>query len=162
MSNKTNYFNKSDSDSEDNDNDNDSDYEEDDDPEHKLYVDCLNIGHVYFKQVFRKTKEHMFEGINIEDECSTNRALEYIYASIYTYKLNLTENNALCDVYDVNSLNNYLEESEYDELYGLSLNNHMTKVSPSLFSIITYIAHNIDWKNPDTEWSIIPLKNLNH
>jgi hypothetical protein len=64
----------------------------------------------------------------------------------------------LCDIYEPNKINDHLNKNDYTELYGLSLNSQIIKVCPSLFGIITYIAHQIDWKNNDIYWAIIPLK----
>ena len=122
------------------------------------YVDCMNICHIYFKNLFRKENENMFTNIDDKDEYSTNREMEFVYETMYKYNINLANNTKLCDIYEPNKINDYLNKDEYDELYGLSLNNQIIKVCPSLFGIITYIAHQIDWKNEDIIWAIIPLK----
>ena len=122
------------------------------------YVDCINICHIYFKNLFRKENENMFHDIDDTDDYSTNREMEFIYETMYRYNINLANNSKLCDIYEPNKINEHLNRNEYDELYGLSFNNQIIKVCPSLFGIITYIAHNIDWKNNDIIWAIIPLK----
>ena len=152
----------------DNYNDNDSNSDSDNNyeqfeqsEEESMHINCINIGLNYFSKLYKKEKMKMFDGINIDDELSTNRFLENIYESMYTYKLNLETNDKLCDIYNIEEISKYLNENEYDELYGLSNDGKIDKVSPTLFSIITYIAHNTDWKN-NNSWLIIPLKNLNH
>ena len=122
------------------------------------YVDCMNICHIYFKNLFRKENENMFTNIDDKDEYSTNREMEFVYETIYKYNINLANNCKLCDIYEPNKINDYLSKEEYNELYGLSFNNQIIKVCPSLFGIITYIAHQIDWKNENIIWAIIPLK----
>jgi hypothetical protein len=122
------------------------------------YVDCMNICHIYFKNLFRKEHENMFYNIDEKDEYSTNREMEFVYETIYKYNINLANNTNLCDIYEPNKINDYLNKNDYNELYGLSFDNQIIKVCPSLFGIITYIAHHIDWKNDDIIWAIIPLK----
>jgi hypothetical protein len=122
------------------------------------YVDCMNICHIYFKNLFRKENEHMFHNIDDTDDYSTNREMEFVYETIFKYNINLANNSKLCDIYEPTKLINYLKNDEYDELFGLSIDGKIDKVCPSLFGIVTYIAHNIEWKNNDITWAIIPLK----
>jgi hypothetical protein len=100
----------------------------------------------------------MFININNCDEFSTNREMEFVYEIIYKYNINLGKDSKLCDIYEPENIKYYLNDDDYTELYGLSLNGQIIKVCPSLFGIITYIAHEIDWKNIDISWTIIPLK----
>ena len=122
------------------------------------YVDCINICHIYFKNLFRKENENMFTNIDETDEYSTNRELEFVYETIYKYDINLANNTKLCDIYKPNKINDYLNKDEYTELFGLLLDGQIIKVCPSLFGIVTYIAHHIDWKNNDISWAIVPIK----
>jgi len=121
------------------------------------YVDCMNICHIYFKNLFNKNNENMFSNVNDKDEYSTNKEMEFVYETIYKYNINLANNTKLCDIYDPTKINNYLNKDDYNELYGLLSNNQIIKVCPSLFGIVTYIAHHVNWKNEDVEWAIIPL-----
>ena len=100
----------------------------------------------------------MLHGIDVKDEYATNRSMEFIYEIIYKYNINLSNNSLLCDIYEPTQINKYLKNTDYEDLYGLSYNENIIKVSPTLFSIITYIAHHIDWKNENISWAIIPLK----
>ena len=122
------------------------------------YVDCINICHIYFKNLFRKKNENIFTNIDDTDKYSTNREMEFVYETIYKYNINLANNSKLCDIYEPDKINNYLNKDDYTDLYGLSFNNEIIKICPSLFGIITYIAHEIDWKNKETIWAIMPLK----
>lgn len=120
------------------------------------YIDCLNIGQLYFKSLFQKNKESMLEGTTVKDEYSTNRSMEFMYEIMYKYNTNIANNSKLCDIYEPDQIQKYLKAEEHEELFGLSLNNKLVKVSPSLFAIITYISHKVNWKHET--WFIIPLK----
>ncbi len=101
----------------------------------------------------------MISGTNAKDEFSVNRSMEFMFEMMYKYNMNLSTNTKLCDIYEPHQVNNYFESSEIVELYGLTLDGLLSKVSPSLFAIVTYIAHKIDWKN--INWFIVSLKSEN-
>ena len=136
----------------DNDTDNNSTNK---DREEKI-VDIMNIFQTYYKILFKKDKNvNMFDCINIEDETSTNRSLELFYEHIFKYKDYENKNKIeFIELYneddeDVMKLNS-------DELYALLIENNISKLSPSLFSIISYLANNYNWRT--TIWKIINLK----
>jgi hypothetical protein len=124
--------------------------------ESSIHIDCMNICQVYFKTLFKKNNEHMLTGINPKDEYSTSRSMEFMYETMFKYNTNLANNSKLCDIYVPSQLNKYLLQMDYEELYGLLIDGTIEKVSPSLFAIITYIAHEIKWKT--AQWTIVPLK----
>ena len=136
----------------------DYDFENEFEPaEQSVHLDCLNIAQTYFKGLFKKSpNESMIAGTNIEDEYSVNRSMEFMFESMQKYNMNMATNSKLCDVYDPKIINTHLKQSEITELYGLTINDTLTKVSPSLFAVISYIAHEIDWKN--VNWFITSLK----
>jgi hypothetical protein len=118
------------------------------------YVDLLNIFNKYYNILFHKPDLHMFEGVDEDDVTSTNRCLELLYGEMYKYNENdKAGNGELNEIYEPTDI----DAKKYDELYVININNKASKVTPSLFSAITYIAHLEGWIN--TNWSIVNLKN---
>lgn len=119
-------------------------------------VDIMNIFQTYFKILFKKEKNvNMFDGINIEDETSTNRSLELFYEHIFKYKDYENKNQIeFIELYDEDDED--VMKLNSDELYALLIDNNISKLSPSLFSVISYLANNYNWRN--TIWKIINLK----
>lgn len=121
-----------------------------------IYVDCLNIHQIYFKHLYNKDNEsHMLENIDVKKENDTTRSMELFFESLHTYKEKLNSEPDFCDIYDVKHMKNG-KINEYPSMFALKINNVYHKFSPSLFAIITYIAHCVDWKNDN--WHIISLK----
>ena len=120
-------------------------------------LEIINIFHIYFKILFKKERNvNMFDGINLEDESSTNRSMELLYEHIYKYK-EYTKSNKLefTELYneddeDVMNLNS-------DDLYALLIENNIEKLSPSLFAITSYLA-NLEQYWREINWKIINLK----
>jgi len=76
--------------------------------ENSKYLDCLNICHIYFKNLFKKEGNHMFYQVDFKNEFSTNREMEFLYEIIYKYNINLENNPKLCDIYKSDEINKYL------------------------------------------------------
>ncbi len=119
-------------------------------------VEIINIFHIYYKILFKKEKNvTMFEGMNLEDNTSTNRSMELLFEHIYKYKDNISKNKLeLIEIY--NEDDSELLNLETDELFALLINNDINKLSPSLFSIISHLANNFEWR--EINWKIINLK----
>lgn len=119
-------------------------------------VDIMNIFQTYYKILFKKEKNiNMFDGINLEDETSTNRSLELFYEHIFKYKDYENKNQIqFIELYDEDDED--VMKINSDELYALLIDNNISKLSPSLFSVISYLANNYNWRN--TIWKIINLK----
>lgn len=125
------------------------------DKEDKM-VDIMNIFQTYYKILFKKENNvNMFDGINFDDETSTNRSLELFYEHIFKYKDYENKNKIeFIELYDEDD--DDVVKLNSDELYALLIDNNIIKLSPSLFSIMSYLANNYNWRNKI--WKIINLK----
>jgi len=133
---------------------NEENNEEDETP--NKYVECLNIHQIYFKNLHnRDTEEHMLHDIHDDEKKSTNRSIELFYESLYTYKTKLDSDPDYCDIYEASQLQ-HNKIDNFTSMFLLKIDGTYHKLSPSLFAIISYIAHYIDWKN--VNWHIISLK----
>jgi hypothetical protein len=121
------------------------------------YVECLNIHQIYFKNLHNKdTEEHMLHDIHEDKQNSTNRSIELFYESLHAYKIKLDSDPDYCDIYEASQLQ-HNKINDFTSMFLLKIDGSYHKLSPSLFAIISYIAHYIDWKN--VNWHIISLKN---
>lgn len=139
-----------------NDEEEDDDYVEDCDFSSKMYVDCLNIHQTYFKHLYNKDgEESIFEDVDLKRDNDTTRSMEFFFDAIHTYKTKLKTEPEFCDIYDVSHMQNGKIDN-FTSMYMLKLDNKYHKLSPSLFAIITYIAHYVKWKTAN--WQIISIK----
>lgn len=134
----------------------DDEYYEDNDFSSDKYVDCLNIHQIYFKHLYNKdNEEHMFEDVKLDKDNDTSRSMEFFFDALHTYKTKLESEPEFCDIYDIKHMQNG-NINKFNSMYVLKLDDKYHKLSPSLFAIITYIAHYINWKTAN--WHIISIK----
>lgn len=119
------------------------------DPSEKI-LKILNVYTIFYNNI-NGTNEHLFSGIDHEDNTSTNSQLEKLYECMYEYrncdpqKINLLDPHQL----DINKI------KQYDELYGLKNNGNLIKVCQILFPILEYVATFLDYENDN--WEIIEI-----
>ena len=125
------------------------------------YLNLINIFNVYYKARYRAPETAtLFEGIDFEDDTSTNRALEIFYEELNNYKKAEEK-----EEYD---LINLFDEEEYAllttnnlediPLYNVIINENEKKVTHNLITAILYVS-GFDWIN--CSWSIVQI-NLNN
>jgi hypothetical protein len=142
---------------------NNEDYEPFDENDYELpqiyeptskYIDCVNIFQVYYKTLFNKEENNsMLNGVDPKNKTSTNRSMELFYEALSKYNTAEQSGNInFSTIYDPKQI----DLNSFDEIYALKLDGAITKLSPSLFGIITYIAHYVDWINDG--WAIVSLK----
>jgi hypothetical protein len=132
------------------------DVDGDEDLNDNKHVDCLNIHQLYFKNLHnRDNDEHMLYDIDVNKQNGTNRSLELFYESLHEYKTKLNSDPEFCDIYDATQLQ-HNKMDNFTSMFVLKIDGTYYKLSPSIFALITYVAHYIDWKN--VNWHIISLK----
>jgi hypothetical protein len=129
-----------------------NDYEIPKDDNNDLYFDIINIFNVYFKTLFNRDQNStLFDGINSDDPCSTNRAMETLYEEIHRFKS--CQNEKYIKLYDPTEYRDkYLISGKLDEdypFYMVKLSNS-EKVTHNLITAISYIA-SFNWKECDWE-----------
>jgi len=118
--------------------------------ETKNNLDLMNIFIIYFKKLFeRKESDNMFENIDFDNIESTNRCMEMFYEELLKFQSSTYEDK------DCLYLPNEININNFNELYGLYIDNKQKFCSRSLIIIIQYLT-TLDWKN--ITWSIVPLK----
>lgn len=117
--------------------------------EHNYYVDLINIFLIYYKTKFNKSgNEHMFAGIDVNDETSTNRSTEMFYELLCDYKKKEKTDKKFVDVYEPDKI----DDEKFTDIYALLIDGVITNVSPSLLSLMINLAENkkgfvnINWK----------------
>lgn len=123
-----------------------------------MYTKMTNAYMIYYKKLYNRPPDmKMFDGINYEDESSTNGCLE----SFYEYIIKSNENNKLgeeyVDIYKYEEVNKELFK-KFDELYGLNIDGKLKFVSPDLITLLGGLTLNENWELMD--WLIIPLKKI--
>jgi hypothetical protein len=129
------------------------------------YIDLLNIFNIYYKTIFKKTTTaSLFEGIDLDDETSTNRALEMFYESMHQYKT--SQDDRYVELYDPDEYKEkYMSKNktlpEDYPLYSVTVNDTSVdkheKITHNLITALVFIS-NHDWIN--CEWSINQLNNF--
>jgi hypothetical protein len=116
-------------------------------------VKIINIAHLYYLTVFQKESEHMFANIDYSDETSTNRSLELLYEAKYTYDQNLKKSQDYIDIYYPDD--DTFDEKMYDEIFGITLEDKITYISPTLYSLFVFLSEQDYTK---LNWKIIQVK----
>ena len=112
-------------------------------------VGLLNTFHIYYKRIHNKPDNtSMFDGIDDDNEISTNTETEMLYSMIYKYK-----NNTDLSLSRLNDMNVDIEK--YAELYVLSIEGEYIKTCGLLFPLFEYLV-SLDWYKID--WQIIKIK----
>lgn len=115
----------------------------------------LNIFFQYYKQLFGKSNnEKIFDGIDTDNDTSTNRWMELYWEHFEKYNHLITT-----DIVFIDDPEN-IDIEKHKEIYQLIVNNVQVKVGNSLLPLIEYIYDNCrDWKN--TSWAIETIKSDN-
>ncbi len=131
---------------------------EEENNDESIYTKITNAYMIYYKKLYNRPPDmKMFDGINYEDETSTNGCLE----SYYEYIIKSNENNKLGDEYvDIYKYDEDNKETfkKFEELYGLSIDGKIKFVSPDLITLLGGLTTKEDWEL--TDWMIIPLKKI--
>jgi hypothetical protein len=128
------------------------------DSEYKHYIDMMNIYLVYFKSLFKKKENAtLFDGIEIEDDTSTNRALEMFYDEVNRYKI--CTDNKFKDLFELVEYKKIFQNIPNDvPLYQITIKDDTheehKRVTHNLITGILFISE-FNWiKN---EWNIFKL-----
>ncbi len=130
--------------------------EEEKDPEYsdiRKNVGTFNIFMIYYKKLNSiKENSNLFDGVNSNDNLSTNKQMEYLFNLISMYKnSNDTDKDILYKI-DAN-----IDIEKCEELYMILINDEPQYICKYLMPIFNYIATlEID----HTTWTIMPLKTL--
>lgn len=113
-------------------------------------MELFNVFLIYYKQLFQKdADEHMFTGIKMDEDDSTNRSMELLFEEMHKFKICPFEDKDV--LYPPGELN--IEDCE--ELYLLTINNKNAKVCKTIIPILKCISK-MDYTV--INWSIIPMK----
>lgn len=135
------------------------------DCEFGTYFDLINIFNVYYKTKYNKNHSaNLFDGIDVQDDTSTNRALEIFFNEITNYK-----NAEKAKKYDFITLYDETEYSKMKEsfpedtsVYNVIVTDSESekihkKVTHNLITAMLFIAE-FDWIN--CEWSIMQIDSV--
>jgi hypothetical protein len=122
------------------------------DQEFKQYYDLINIFTVYYKSLYqRDVSSNLFEGIDNEDDTSTNRALEMFYDETKKYK---DFEEKFRKIYDAEEYKSTFKDDKHMlndlQLFSVIINDKK-RYTFSLMAAIVFISEH-DWLND--EWSI--------
>ena len=110
----------------------------------------LNVYLTYYKRL-HSSKENMnlFDGINLQDNISTNKPTEELFNLMQKFK-----NADEIDKDVLHGIDSNLQIDQCQELYMLYINNQPKYLSKYLYVILNYITE----LNDDIHWMIMPLK----
>lgn len=114
-----------------------------------FYVDIFNVSLMYYHKLYKKSG-NLFDNVDPNEEESTNKPLELFYENMTIYATNEKKDKKLIEIYDPENF----DANKYDEVYGLFINNEIKKVSPTLFSLLIYLAE-LEWNEID--WTITKI-----
>ena len=109
----------------------------------KHIENILNIFVKYYNTT-NGTNYNMFSGI--DDYSGTNGIMEEFTDCLAEFRNCDDVNKKLLNVSEIHV-------EEYEELYGLKINENIVCACEIIFPLINYIAKEVDWVNVD--WSII-------
>lgn len=110
------------------------------------YDKIINTYIEYYRKIYKDDNiKTMFDNIDYNNPSSTNHIMEMFYTDIL--KHNKINNDIYIDVSDIDN------SDEFDELYGLKIENNLKYISQSIISLIHIIIDN-NYK----DWIIINLK----
>jgi hypothetical protein len=110
-------------------------------------VDLINEYAEYYKQLKKLPEDfNILDGIDFDDDTSTNVSLEEFYDAKYNFEHN-GEN--YIKIYD----NDVEIKGKYIEYYIIKKNNNIFKVSLSLFSLLIEIV-NLKLEDPENKYCI--------
>lgn len=120
--------------------------------EMSLYFNILNIFQSYYKNLYNKFNESsMFDEIDYSDETSTSRSMELFYEFMDEYRVNKSKNITLIEIYEDDTI----DVNQFENIYGLIIDNKLSKLSPSFFSLLIYL-NELEWDKID--WKITKIK----
>ena len=117
----------------------------------------LNVFTMYHKKWYNQSHEtSIFDGVNLNEKNSTSLMMESFYSEMFKFQT-AQHDVRLTTIYDSDDLSSE-ERDSFDELYFLKIDNELTKVSPRLFALVSYVA-TLNWT--EMNWMIIPAKRQN-
>ena len=117
-------------------------------------TDILNEFITYYKKVNNRfDNTNMFNNIDIKEETSTNEIMEEFYSHIHEY---ITWKETRKDYIEIYSPKD-IDDSDYEELYGILIDDELKIISPSMIAIIIKL---IELKNIEiyNNYQIISVK----
>ena len=119
--------------------------------------DMLQVYGIYYKLLFQKNKLDLFENIDLNDETSTNRPLELLFAEIENYK---KYDQFYVELHDPKIYREkYLKDGKLPENYPcylIDINGEL-KLTHNLISALTLVI-STKWKTEP--WSITQINNF--
>lgn len=109
-------------------------------------VNLLNTFIKFYQMYYGEQKQyHMFEGIKIDDACSTNKCTEVLQKHIDELYTNSTRDEMIC-LYDHDDAD-FFNNDIYSDIYTLTIGDDMSKICRSLLPLLQYINDNgiSDW-----------------
>jgi len=118
-------------------------------------VELINNYTTYFKKIYGKSQEYtLFDGIDMSDDTSTNKALEEFFEELCKFRVDDMINSETTKIVKYDEKDT-LKKS--DELYAILENGIPLCVSVSLFAILIELT-NLKILNNINSYEIISLK----
>lgn len=117
----------------------------------EFQFDLINTFILHYQKANKKDKLSLLDGVDASDSTATNHMMEMLYDAIFKYKTNKEAHSEMIKLYN----NDEVNVKDYEEVYGLYIDDKLNKVSPSLFSIIIHITEEMI---ENSRWHIINLK----
>jgi len=120
----------------------------------EFHTDFFNIFLCYYKKLYEKKETtHFFDGVNSQEQNSTNRCMELLFEQIADYKEN-SHNLHKQNIYDPDDPELKKFSSE-ESIYTLAIDSDNKKISGSIIPLITYLTE-LDWRQ--LNWNLYPLR----
>jgi hypothetical protein len=112
-------------------------------------VSLINIFKLYFDKLYMSPGKNMFDGVNYEDEKSTNRCMELMYEAVYNSQQHPEKE------YNKLYLPTEIKIDQYNDLYALKIDTKIKYICPLLLPLLQYLL-NEKWTKMN--WHIFRLK----
>ena len=104
-----------------------------------IYSQIVNNYIIYYKTINNKDDDFtIFDGIDYDDDTSTNMVMEKFYEEILKYKVNEHTNPDYIKIYDYDQRDNVKVN---DELYCITENGKPKYIGTSLFSLLIELTN---------------------
>jgi len=115
------------------------------------FVDLINIYILYYKKLYNDKNFNLFEGIDIDQEESTNKQLELFYKFIKEYDESSDDNKK---IYNIGEINDEIL-TNMGEIYILVINGVYTKFCKLIVPLFCYVNNELNYYKEN--WNIIHL-----
>lgn len=113
----------------------------------EYYTSLINI-YIKHYNVSHNTKKTLFDALEMYDDC--NEIMDTFFEHIQEFKESDESDKKIYSVQEVIVEN-------FEQLYGLKINDDIVCVCGLLIPILDYVARKIDWTKVD--WKIISMRN---